>query len=140
MTVSPETIQEVAKHAHSNDKIFMMNLSAPFLCEIFKKPMMDAFPYVDVLFCNETEAEAFAKAHEFDTTDRKEIALKIMNMEKINDKRKRIVIVTQGADKIILAMDDDISEFDVREIPEERVIDTNGAGDAFVGGKIKYFK
>lgn len=31
-----------------------MNLSAPFLSQFFKKPMMDAMPYVDVLFGNET--------------------------------------------------------------------------------------
>lgn len=31
-----------------------MNLSAPFLCQFFKKAMMDAIPYVDILFGNET--------------------------------------------------------------------------------------
>lgn len=35
-------------------QLFTMNLSAPFLCQFFKKPMMDAFPYVDILFGNET--------------------------------------------------------------------------------------
>ncbi|KAF7995633.1 hypothetical protein HCN44_006740 [Aphidius gifuensis] len=139
LTVSPETIQEVAKHAHNNDKVFMMNLSAPFLCELFKKPMMDAYPYVDILFCNETEADTFSKVHEFNTTDRKEIALKMMNMEKINNKKKRIVIITQGADKVILAKDDSISEYEVSKIPEERIIDTNGAGDAFVGGFLSQY-
>ena len=32
----------------------MMNLSAPFVCDFFDKPMMDAMPYVDFLFGNET--------------------------------------------------------------------------------------
>ena len=32
----------------------MMNLSAPFLCQAFKKPMMEALPYVDILFGNES--------------------------------------------------------------------------------------
>lgn len=32
----------------------MMNLSAPFLCQHFKKPMMEAMPYVDILFGNES--------------------------------------------------------------------------------------
>jgi len=31
-----------------------MNLSAPFLSQFFKKPMMEAMPYVDILFGNET--------------------------------------------------------------------------------------
>ena len=31
-----------------------MNLSAPFLCQFFKEPMMNAMPYVDLLFGNES--------------------------------------------------------------------------------------
>lgn len=135
LTVSPETIQEVAKHAHNNGKTFMMNLSAPFLCEFYKEPMMAAFPYVDIIFGNETEAEAFSKANNLGTMNRKEIALKMSEMPKINDKRKRIVIITQGADSVILAKDNTITEFPVVHLSEENVVDTNGAGDAFVGGK-----
>nr|AFK37813.1 unknown [Medicago truncatula] len=33
LTVSPESIQLVAEHAAANNKVFMMNLSAPFICE-----------------------------------------------------------------------------------------------------------
>lgn len=54
MTVSPDTIMEVAEHACANNKTFMMNLSAPFLSQFFKEPMMKAFPYIDILFGNET--------------------------------------------------------------------------------------
>jgi len=45
---------EVAKHALDRDCPFMMNLSAPFLSQFFKEPMMEAMPYVDILFGNET--------------------------------------------------------------------------------------
>ncbi|KAL0105783.1 hypothetical protein PUN28_015890 [Cardiocondyla obscurior] len=134
LTVSPESIQAVAKHAHENDKVFMMNLSAPFLCEFFQKPMMAAFPYVDIIFGNETEADTFAKANNLDATDRKQIALKISEMEKINDKRKRIVVITQGTEAVLLAKDGTITEYPVIKLPEEKVVDTNAAGDAFVGG------
>ncbi|XP_024884466.1 adenosine kinase 2 isoform X1 [Temnothorax curvispinosus] len=134
LTVSPESIQTVAKHAHENDKIFMMNLSAPFLCEFFQKPMLAAFPYVDILFGNETEAEAFAKANNLNETDKRQIALKISEMEKINDKRKRIVVITQGAEAVLLAKDGTVTEYPVVKVPEEKIVDTNTAGDAFVGG------
>ncbi|TGZ52604.1 Uncharacterized protein DBV15_07083 [Temnothorax longispinosus] len=130
----PESIQTVAKHAHENDKIFMMNLSAPFLCEFFQKPMLAAFPYVDILFGNETEAEAFAKANNLNETDKRQIALKISEMEKINDKRKRIVVITQGAEAVLLAKDGTVTEYPVVKVPEEKIVDTNTAGDAFVGG------
>lgn len=135
MTVSPETIQEVASHAHEKSKTFMMNLSAPFICEFFGKPLSAALPYVDVLFGNEDELDAFAKANDIAATDRKEIALKISNLEKINDKRKRVVIITQGSEPVIMAKDNEIFEFPVTKLPEEKVVDTNGAGDAFVGGE-----
>ena len=45
---------EVAKHALKHNQIFLMNLSAPFLSQFFKKPMMEAMPYVDIIFGNET--------------------------------------------------------------------------------------
>lgn len=41
-----------------------MNLSAPFLCQFFKAPMLEAAPYWDILFGNESEALAFAEANE----------------------------------------------------------------------------
>lgn len=134
LTVSSETIQTVAKHALENNKMFMMNLSAPFLCEFYKKEMMAALPYVDILFGNETEADAFAKANNLQTTDRKEIALLIAQMEKYNTTRKRIVVITQGSESILLVKDNTVIEFPAAKLPEEKVVDTNGAGDAFVGG------
>lgn len=53
LTVSPPTIMEVAEHACKNNKPFIMNLSAPFLIQFFKEPMMKAFPYADIIFGNE---------------------------------------------------------------------------------------
>ncbi|XP_054007860.1 uncharacterized protein LOC128891919 isoform X1 [Hylaeus anthracinus] len=134
LTVSPETIQTVARHAFENNKMFMMNLSAPFLCEFYKAPMLAALPYVDILFGNETEADTFAKVNGFQTTDRKEIALKLSQMEKVNKKRQRIVVITQGAEQILVAKDNTVTEVPAIKLPQEKVVDTNGAGDAFVGG------
>lgn len=134
LTVNPEVVQIIAKHACENNKIFMMNLSAPFICEHFKKPLTDALPYVDILFGNDVEATVFAKANDFKTTDKKEIALKLCKMPKINKNRKRIVVITQSSAPVLLAKDDTITEFPVTKIPEEKMVDTNGAGDAFVGG------
>ena len=53
LTVSPPSIMEVAKHSLAEKKTFMMNLSAPFLSQFFKDPLMAAMPYVDILFGNE---------------------------------------------------------------------------------------
>lgn len=114
----------------------MMNLSAPFVSEFYGKPLKAALPYVDILFANEDEADTFARVNDFKTTDRREIALKLSNYEKINEKRKRVVIITQGSEPVILAKNDEITEFPVTKLPAEKVVDTNGAGDAFVGGQL----
>ncbi|KAM9559965.1 adenosine kinase b isoform 6-T6 [Salvelinus alpinus] len=66
LTVSPESILKVAKHASENNKIFSLNLSAPFISQFFKEAMMKVMPYVDILFGNETEAATFAKEQGFE--------------------------------------------------------------------------
>lgn len=112
----------------------MMNLSAPFLSQFFKEPLMDAMPYVDILFGNEVEATTFASEQNFGTTDLKEIALKMCALPKQNEKRARVVIITQGSDAVLLAENNKITEIPVEKLEEDKIVDTNGAGDAFVGG------
>lgn len=63
LTVSPPTIMRVARHAAEHNKVFAMNLSAPFLVEFFKEPMMAALPHCDYLFGNESEAAKFGEVH-----------------------------------------------------------------------------
>lgn len=134
LTVSPESILEVANCALEKDALFMMNLSAPFLSQYYSKPMMEAMPYVDILFGNELEAAAFAKSQKFGTEDLREVAMKITQLPKLNKNRPRIAIITQGENPVLLAKDGIVNEFSVTHLPPEKVIDTNGAGDAFVGG------
>ena len=55
-------------------------------------------------------------------------------MPKHNGSRGRAVIITQGADPTIVAHNGWVREVAVSKIPKEKIIDTNGAGDAFVGG------
>lgn len=139
LTVSPESILELAKHASDNNKYCMTNLSAPFLCQFFSEPMMKLFPYVDVLFGNETEAVAFAKQQNFETEDVKEIALKAAALDKVNKGRERIVIFTQGTNPTIVAKGGKITEFPIIPIDAKDIVDTNGAGDSFVGGFLSQF-
>ncbi|KAL8167972.1 hypothetical protein V2J09_009471 [Rumex salicifolius] len=134
LTVSPESIMLVAEHAAANNKCFIMNLSAPFICEFFKDPQEKALPYVDYVFGNETEARTFSKVHGWETDNVEEIAIKISQWPKASDARKRIVVITQGADPVVVAQDGKVQSFPVPLLPKEKLVDTNGAGDAFVGG------
>lgn len=134
LTVSNESILEVGEHAVEENKVFSMNLSAPFLCQFFKEQMQKALPYVDILFGNEDEARSFAKEFGLNTQDVAQIAQKVAALPKKNTKRSRMVIFTQGADPTIIFKDGKVKEYPVIPIAKEDIVDTNGAGDAFVGG------
>lgn len=54
LTVSPESVLKVAHHASEKNRIFTLNLSAPFISQFYKEPLMKVLPYVDILFGNET--------------------------------------------------------------------------------------
>lgn len=125
---------EVAKHASEHSKPVALNLSAPFLVTIFSDPMMLLMPYVDIIFGNETEAAEFAKQHSFETTDLKEVAKKIAALPKNNKSLDRIVVVTQGPGSVIVAEKGLVTEYVVEPLPDNKIVDTNGAGDAFSGG------
>lgn len=131
LTVSPTTIMSIAKIAHDRSKPFIMNLSAPFISQFFKDPLMEVLPFVDILFGNEAEALTFSKEQNFGTENLKEIGQKLT---KFNSNKTRVVILTQGHDPVLLFDNDKITEFPVVELTESEIVDTNGAGDAFVGG------
>jgi len=133
LTVSIESIELVAKHAVKENKVFCLNLSAPFIIDFFGENLSKALPYADFVFCNETEAETYGKKHELGT-DLKEIALKLSAMPKTNASRPRTVIFTQGSKSTIVASNGSVTEYFVDPLSKELLVDTNGAGDAFVGG------
>ncbi|GMN51053.1 hypothetical protein TIFTF001_020207 [Ficus carica] len=134
LTVSPESILLVAEHAAANNKVFMMNLSAPFICEFFKDAQEKVLPYMDYVFGNETEARTFARVRGWETENVEEIAVKISQLPKASGTHKRITVITQGADPVVVAEDGKVKLFPVILLPKEKLVDTNGAGDAFVGG------
>ncbi|XP_051897550.1 adenosine kinase-like isoform X2 [Pristis pectinata] len=134
ITVSTESILKVASHVSENNKILGLNLSAPFISQFFKEDLMKIIPYVDILFGNETEAATFAREQGFETEDIKEIAKKAQCLPKVNKKRQRIIVFTQGKDDTIMATADNVTAYPVLDIKQDDIVDTNGAGDAFVGG------
>lgn len=134
VAVSPESIMILAKHAHEKGHTFIMNLSAPFVSQFYKEPLEEMMPYVDVLFGNESEADAFAKAFNVKEANLHEVALKIAALPKINSARQRVVVITQGKDPVILVEGSKVTLVPVEKLSREQIVDTNGAGDAFTGG------
>ena len=45
-----------------------------------------------------------------------------------------MVVFTQGAECTMVIHEGSVKKFDVEPLPKELLVDTNGAGDAFVGG------
>ncbi|XP_073209262.1 adenosine kinase isoform X8 [Lepidochelys kempii] len=80
------------------------------------------------------EAASLAREQGFETEDIKEIAQKAQALPKVNPKRQRIVVFTQGKDDTVMATENEVTAFPVLDSDQSEIIDTNGAGDAFVGG------
>ena len=133
LTVSVEALTQVADHAVTENKVVALNLSAPFIVDFFGDQLATALEYSDFLFGNESEAAAFATKHDLGD-DLSVVALKVAAMPKKNDKRKRMVVFTQGSKSTLVAYDGKVTEYAVEELSADKLVDTNGAGDAFVGG------
>jgi adenosine kinase len=134
LTVSPEALMTIAKHAHETKKTLAINLSAPFICQFFDKPLLAAIEYADYVFGNEGEAEAFGQKQGYTDTSAEAVAVKLSEFPKANANRPRIVIITQGAKQTVVASAGKVQTFDVPVLDASLIVDVNGAGDAFVGG------
>ncbi|KAI8384289.1 Ribokinase-like protein [Radiomyces spectabilis] len=128
-----ESALAVSKYAAENNKVFAMNLSAPFLAQFFKDRLDSVIKNTDILFGNEDEARVYSKEAKWDTDDVKEIAKKLSQLEKSNS-RPRIVVLTQGAEETVVAVGDQAYSFPVTKVEDKDIVDCNGAGDAFCGG------
>ncbi|EQC28726.1 adenosine kinase [Saprolegnia diclina VS20] len=135
LTVCPQAIMKLAEHAAFSNKIFMLNLSAPFIVQFFKDALMPAVHHADFVFGNENEALEFGKAHGWGE-DLAVIALRLSQLPKASGARCRTVVFTQGAKPTITVHNGTLRLFDVPALDQKEIVDTNGAGDAFVGGFI----
>ena len=115
------------------------NLAAPFFIDIYIKEMLKTLEYCDYVFCNDDEAAVMAKHLGLDGKDVKGVAKRIATMPKANKKRpERVVLITCGKEPTVLARSNGKGGASVKGIPvprldQSKVIDTNGAGDSFVG-------
>lgn len=132
LTVSPESILAIAEYSEkSPDKKFCFNLSAPFVSQFYSSQLLSVLPYVDILFGNETEADAFRtmKGWSASLTVR-EIAVEISKLEKLNSTKERIVVITQGADNVIVVKgaSSEVTEYQPTKLDASKIVDTNVAG------------
>lgn len=139
LSVNKPAVLKILQHAAENDKVVIMNLHATFLCSHFADSELNILQYVDVLFGNGDEAMELGKEVGFTTTDVKEIARETVQLPKVNQRHGRTVIFTQGRSPTIVARRDEIQEIAVVPVKKDLIKDTNGCGDAFVGGFLSQF-
>jgi len=133
LTHSPQVLVALGKLAATKNKKFLMNIAAPFLVNFFWDQMSSVLPYTDVVFCNEDEAEALGTKLGWGT-DLPTVAAKLADYPKENKSTNRIVIFTQGAKQTIVYADGKTTYHTPIPCKQEEIVDTNGAGDSFVGG------
>lgn len=138
LTVSLESILSIGRAAVEARKVVLMNLSAPFIMQFFWDQLNTALPFVDVMFGNESEFAEFGKKMNWGE-DIKTIAQNLAALPKSSGFRARTVIATQGKDPTIVVRNGEVFEFPVELLPKEQLVDTNGAGDAFVGGFLSQY-
>ncbi|QLQ78598.1 hypothetical protein HG537_0A08450 [Torulaspora globosa] len=131
LTVSPEAILKLSKHAQQTGKPLVLNLSAPFIPQFFKDPLQQVLPYTTYVIGNESEAASYAESFGLpaDQRDLVSIAKHI-----VGDSKDRTVIFTQGLDPTIVYSAQGAKSYPVRPLESSKIVDTNGAGDAFAGG------
>ena len=139
LTVSPDSMLAVGKHVAETGKFFALNLSAPFLCSVFAEPMHQVLPYADLVFGNESEAAAYAEANGFKDAPVEEVARRIAALPKASGTHQRVVCITQGATATVVATGGKVTKYPVPPVPVEKIVDSNGAGDSFVGGFLAKF-
>ncbi|EJT49111.1 adenosine kinase [Trichosporon asahii var. asahii CBS 2479] len=147
LTHGVESALEIAKAASSKGKTVVLNLSAPFIPQFFKVQLGQLLPHVDILIGNESEAAAYAEAAGLGDAQLPQIASALAASPKSNPSRPRIVIITQGADSTLVASsqpsaspvnlspeEENPKVFPVPKLADDKIVDTNGAGDMFAGG------
>jgi adenosine kinase len=135
ITVSPASIKLARESAMKKGALYCMNLSAPFIVQVppFKGVLVESLPYVDILFGNESEALTWAETEGWESQDIAFIATRFSLIPSLKS-RKRTVVITQGSLPTIVAINGHVTEYPILALPKEKLVDTNGAGDSYVGG------
>jgi adenosine kinase len=140
ITSNYDALLNYARFAADHNKPLGYNLSACFLIQFNTDKVNAILEYADYVFCNEDEAKCFAEVNKIDFSSGNfmDIAVAIAKWNKVNTKRPRVAIITQGKDPIVVAAYKEGEylkriEYQIPRISHEQIIDTNGAGDSFTG-------
>ncbi|XP_018576506.1 adenosine kinase-like [Anoplophora glabripennis] len=132
-----KNMQVLIEHFLKKHDFIILNLGASFLCEKYPKEMTYLFRTSNMVFGNESEYVGLAKILHIQTGDVKEMLVSLNKY--FPDKSLRTLVMTRGSKSIVILSNNKVEEFDTEHLEEEKIVDTNGAGDAFVGGYLAQF-
>lgn len=107
----PEAMNAIGHYSSDEDKSYCINLSIP--SADYKDAMDYNSQYWDYCIATETQALAYARAHNLNTEDPEEIAKSIASLPKQNTSRPRIVIVSNSSKTISATADSITGEINV---------------------------
>ena len=149
----------MAKFAHKNNKLFGFNFAAEFIYKYYKDQTFEMIEYADFIFCN--KLEAIACSHwfheelgiEYSEDETLENLVNIANgitgyqskaskdnCFPLQKNRPRIMIITNSGEPVVVSIgafrDQSQKSFtkSVLNIDKNLLVDSNSAGDSFVGG------
>lgn len=139
-----EYVLQVARAAHKvPNGLFSLNISAPYIVDCFTESLLKVLPHVDVLFGNENEARALAKHMNLDEQeDVVRIAEILATKLPYEGSADQYIVFTQGSNSTVFASKKKHTTavvVPVLPVAADKVVDTNGAGDSFVGGFLAAF-
>ena len=101
--------------------------------QFFKSRLDGVLAYASFVFGNETEAAAWAETHNLAAGASIEAIACAISTQPFLGAGERTVVITQGAKPTVVAKGG-VVVHTVAVEPVAAIVDTNGAGDAFVGG------
>ncbi len=140
-------VMKLAEHCLTENKLFGFNLPASFFLNKFSEDILQVISYGDVIFSNKEEAKFFVSSVlNKNYYEESELAEILAKLPKVNKNKKRVFVVTCGPDPAHVCVYDHSKNeivfkgsFEPCLVSKEKVIDTNGAGDAFAGGFLAYY-
>lgn len=132
-TSSPSGAIRTAQYAGETGKTYSTNLAAEFIVETCKDTFDAVLPYSELVFCNDSEMRKYGQVHGLLDLPLVALAQALADLPQ-SIPRPRKVIVTCGAEPTIVATSHQPAlKYPVPPIDPSLIVDTNGAGDSFVG-------
>mmetsp|Transcript_4499 Transcript_4499/g.8667 ORF Transcript_4499/g.8667 Transcript_4499/m.8667 type:complete len:341 (+) Transcript_4499:199-1221(+) len=130
---SVKAMEEIIHNAVAKDVPIGINLSSIPIVSDYIDFFIKHLPHFDYIFGNEGEALIFAQRLGIQHNTLEEVG-RLLARHKKNAHKPRNVIITRGANPVIVAMPNRVFTVDIPLLDDSKIVDKNGAGDAFTGG------